>query len=125
MIVKALTLRILYVFMNDEKNRQTALEMAAGYAMARVATVSKWERNFLTKGHIKVSEQGRYERHFVLGLNEDIIGEVKEWVREHIGRKGGFSYGAVEVISCPSTPLLLQQLSPLLLDLPPRELGNL
>ncbi|CAM9833309.1 unnamed protein product, partial [Choristocarpus tenellus] len=30
-------------------------------------------------GHIKVSEQGRDERRFVLGLNEDILAEVKEW----------------------------------------------
>ncbi|CAM9863627.1 unnamed protein product [Choristocarpus tenellus] len=74
--------------MNDGKDCQTALEMAAGYAMVRLKTVSKWERDYLTKDHIKVSEQGHEERHFILGLDEDILAEVKEWVCEHTGRKG-------------------------------------
>ncbi|CAM9943838.1 unnamed protein product [Choristocarpus tenellus] len=66
-----------------------ALEMATGYAMVRSETVRKWERYFLAKGHVNVSEQGRCERRYVLGLNEDILVEVKEWVCEHTGRKGG------------------------------------
>ncbi|CAM9710315.1 unnamed protein product, partial [Choristocarpus tenellus] len=88
-MARALTLRILYLCMNDGKDRQTALEMAAGYAMVRAETVSNWERDFLTKGHIKVSEQGRDKRCFVLGVDEDILPEVKEWVCEHTGRKKG------------------------------------
>ncbi|CAM9691134.1 unnamed protein product [Choristocarpus tenellus] len=85
-IIRALTLRILYLCMNDGKDHESALEMTAGYAMVRSETASKWERDFLTKGHIKVSEQGHYERHFVLGVDEDILAEVKEWVGEHTGR---------------------------------------
>ncbi|CAM9616939.1 unnamed protein product [Choristocarpus tenellus] len=76
-MVRALTLRILYLCMNDGKDHQLALEMAAGYAMVRSETVRKWERDFLTKGHIKVSEQRGDERRFVLGLDEDILVEVK------------------------------------------------
>lgn len=66
----ALTSTSLYLCLNDGKNRQTALEAAESYAMIMTETVNRWEREFLTHGRIKVSKPGRYEKHFILGLEE-------------------------------------------------------
>jgi len=52
-VVHALTLFHLYKYLNSGADRNTALEYAAEVGMVSTATVRKWERAFMARGHIK------------------------------------------------------------------------
>ncbi|CAB1096130.1 unnamed protein product [Ectocarpus sp. CCAP 1310/34] len=80
-VVHALTLAELYRQQNDGVDRETALQMAAETGFCTPDTVREWERSFLARGHIKVSAAGRFQRNFLLGLDNSILTECKDWTR--------------------------------------------
>lgn len=80
-VVHALTLAELYRQQNDGVDGKTASNIAAEVGFVTASTVREWERRFLARGHIKVSAVGRWERNWLLGIDEGIVKECKDWTR--------------------------------------------
>lgn len=84
-----MTLLHLYLLQQDGVNRTDALAAAARVGRRSIGTVNDWEHGFLARGKIKPPEKGRFQRTFLLELDEGIQKLVKQWMLDNCGILSG------------------------------------
>lgn len=91
LVLQAGAVRLLYKEKINGLDGESALEIASSALYCAPKTIDAWDKELVTNGSLRASKRGQHERRFVLDLDEGILAEVKQHLRENCGRRTGLA----------------------------------
>lgn len=87
LLLRIQVLRLYYMLLQDGLDKQEALDLAGRGLLVKPDTLRKWESDFREKQKLPISQQGHYQRRFLL-LHDDFMQISTQWVKDNSNRKG-------------------------------------